>query len=128
MLRFSRACATGLTALTLLTAPVAQAVAADSVAMAPAVARPAITAKATVSAINAWQQFRIYGATKNIKVGTRVTLQQMQGKRWVSLPASMNTNHDATYNLRVKLGIKGLNNLRIVGGGGISNVVKVTIR
>ncbi|MEU6853926.1 hypothetical protein ABZ901_28855 [Actinacidiphila alni] len=129
MLRLTRACATGLTALTLLTAaPVAQAAAAGSVTMAPAAARPSLTAKASVGSIKAWQQFRVYGSTKNIKAGTRVTLQQLQKKRWVSLPASMNTNRNATYNLRVKLGIKGVNQLRIVGGGATSNVVKVTVR
>ncbi|MEW2516780.1 hypothetical protein [Actinacidiphila alni] len=129
MLRLTRACATGLTALTLLTAaPVAQAAAAGSATMAPAAARPSLTAKASVGSIKAWQQFRVYGSTKNIKAGTRVTLQQLQKKRWVSLPASMNTNRNATYDLRVKLGIKGVNQLRIVGGGATSNVVKVTVR
>jgi len=132
MNRLSLAAATGLAAITLLTAPEVYALAPSAVApapaLAPAAAKPALTAKATVTSIAAWKQFRIYGTSKNIKAGTRVTLQQVQGKKWVSLPVFMNTNHDLSYNLRVKLGIKGRNQLRIVGGGAISNVVVVTIR
>lgn len=132
MNRLSLAVATGLTAATLLTAPAAYAVTADAVAaapvLAPAAAKPSLTAKASVSSIGAWQQFRIYGSGKNFKAGSRVTLQQLQGKKWVSLPASMNTNHALGYNLRVKIGIKGRNQLRIVGGGAISNVVVVNVR
>ncbi len=90
--------------------------------------RPTLTAQATVRAIPAWHQFRVHGTAKNMRAGTRVTLQQMQGKRWVSLPAQMNTARNNTYNLRVKLGIKGLNKIRVVGGGAVSNTVQVTIR
>lgn len=63
-----------------------------------------------------------------LPAGTRVTLQQLQRKGWVSLPIHMNTTRSHTYDLRVKLGIKGLNKIRIVGGGAVSNTVQVTIR
>lgn len=91
-------------------------------------ARPALSAKATADTVSAWQEFRVHGPARQIPAGTRVTLQQKQGSRWVSLPASMNTNHDHTYSLRVLLGLKGENALRIVGGGAVSPVVRVTVR
>jgi hypothetical protein len=132
MNRLPLAVATGLTAATLLTAPVAYATSADAVAsapaLAPAAAKPSLTAKAGVSSIGAWKPFRVYGSGKNFKAGSRVTLQQLQGKKWVSLPVSMNTDRTLGYNLRVELGIRGRNQLRVVGGGAISDVVVVTIR
>ncbi|WP_338703367.1 hypothetical protein V2W30_39150 [Streptomyces sp. Q6] len=99
--------------------------AAASVQSAP---RPTLSAKATVKSIRAWQEFRVYGSSTRLPAGTRVTLQQMQKKKWVSLPIHMNTTRSHTYNLRVKLGLKGLNKIRIVGGGAVSNTVQVTIR
>ncbi|MGW8884189.1 hypothetical protein [Streptomyces sp. NPDC055749] len=91
-------------------------------------AHPALSAKATANSVLAWQEFRVHGPARQIPAGTRVTLQQKQGTRWVSLPASMNTNSDRTYSLRVLLGVKGDNALRIVGGGAVSPVVHVTVR
>ncbi|MCQ4210876.1 hypothetical protein [Streptomyces longispororuber] len=90
--------------------------------------RPALSAKATVKSVKAWQEFRVYGSSTRMAAGTRVTLQQLQRKGWVSLPIHMNTTRSHAYNLRVKLGIKGLNKIRIVGGGAVSNTVQVTIR
>ncbi|AZM51654.1 hypothetical protein DMA15_02855 [Streptomyces sp. WAC 01529] len=90
--------------------------------------RPTLTAKASVKSIKAWHQFRVHGNSTRMRAGTRVTLQQLQGKKWVSLPIHMNTARNHTYNLRVKLGIKGPNKIRVVGGGAVSNVVQVTIR
>ncbi|MFI5809329.1 hypothetical protein [Streptomyces sp. NPDC051561] len=94
----------------------------------PGSLRPTLSAKATVKSIRAWQQFRVYGSSTRLPAGTRVTLQQLQRRGWVSLPIHMNTTRAHTYNLRVKLGIKGLNKIRIIGGGAISNTVQVTIR
>ncbi|GAA1914952.1 hypothetical protein GCM10009837_44780 [Streptomyces durmitorensis] len=125
----------GIAAVAVLTGPTATGAAAVSPhaphapgAAATAAPRPTLTAKATVSSVRAWQQFRMYGVSHHMRTGTRVTLQQKQGKRWVSLPASVNTTRSATYNMRVKLGLKGRNALRIVGGGAISPVVNVTVR
>ena len=69
----------------------------------------------------------MYGATRQLAPGTEVTLQQWQGDRWVTLPASMNTTHRSTYNMRVLLGLKGRNMLRIVGGGIVSAPFTVTV-
>ncbi|MEU6127175.1 hypothetical protein [Streptomyces sp. NPDC047123] len=125
--------ATGLLlcAAPLTTAPAAAAPGADApahVRQAPP-KKPTLTAKATVKSIPAWHQFRVYGSSTRMRAGTQVTLQQLQKKRgWVSLPIRMHTNRAGAYNLRVKLGIKGLNKIRIVGGGAVSNVVQVSIR
>lgn len=122
----------GLAALAVVTGPAAAgaaAVTSHAPTAAPAAApRPTLTAKATVGSVRAWQQFRVYGVSHHMRTGTRVTLQQKQHNRWVTLPASMNTTRSATYNMRVKIGLKGHNALRIVGGGAVSPVVNVTVR
>ncbi|MFE7115725.1 hypothetical protein ACFU99_09920 [Streptomyces sp. NPDC057654] len=94
----------------------------------PAPAKAALTAKASATSVKAWEQFRISGTATGIKAGTTVTLQQKQGAKWVSLPASVPVNKSGTYSLRVKLGIKGKNELRIAGGGVVSPVLTVTVR
>lgn len=90
--------------------------------------RPELTARASARSVWAWQQFRIKGTAKHMRPGTKVTLQQKHGKRWVSLPASMNLTRNSAYNLRVLLGLRGHNQLRIVGGGTASPVVKLMVR
>ncbi|MGW7271000.1 hypothetical protein ACWGH5_10805 [Streptomyces sp. NPDC054864] len=95
---------------------------------ATAAPRPTLTAKSTAASVRAWQDFYIYGVGRNMRPGTRVTLQQKQGKRWVSLPASVYTARNGAYKMRVKLGLKGRNSLRIVGGRAISPVVYVNVR
>ncbi|MFJ4714514.1 hypothetical protein [Streptomyces sp. NPDC088785] len=114
---------------------VAAPLAANAAAPQPAAAavaqqapKPTLTAKASVKSIKAWQQFHVSGSSTRMAAGTRVTLQQMQRNKWVSLPIHMNTTRSHTYNLRVKLGLKGLNKIRIVGGGAVSNTVQVTVR
>ncbi|GGV42020.1 hypothetical protein GCM10010277_31150 [Streptomyces longisporoflavus] len=97
-------------------------------AAAAAAPRPTLTAKSTARTVRAWQNFRIYGVGRHMRAGTRVTLQQKQGKWWVSLPASVYTARSGAYNMRVKLGWKGRNSLRIVGGRAISPVLRVTVR
>ncbi|GLW17290.1 hypothetical protein ACFXN2_30390 [Streptomyces kronopolitis] len=96
------------------------------VAAAPAAA--SLTAKASATTVNAWQEFRISGAAKGIKAGTKVTVQQKQGTKWVSLPAQSPVNSKGAYSVRVKLGLKGVNQLRIGAGSTVSPVVKVTVR
>ncbi|MGI5337614.1 hypothetical protein ACQEVS_09575 [Streptomyces sp. CA-181903] len=96
-------------------------------APAPA-AKPALTAQASVSSIGAWQEFRVSGKATGIKAGTTVVLQQKQGAKWVSLPAKVTVNKNSAYSMRVKLGIKGKNALRVTGGGAVSEPVYVTVR
>ncbi|MGW5861528.1 hypothetical protein ACWFRJ_05050 [Streptomyces sp. NPDC055239] len=90
-------------------------------------AAPTLTAKASVTHVRAWQELRITGKATGLKAGSKVTLQQKQHGAWKALPASTVTNKSGAYNLRVKLGLKGKNELRIASGATVSPVVTVTV-
>jgi hypothetical protein len=128
--RLTRTAALSTAAFLLAAVPAAQVAAAPAtaVSVSPSAVKPSLTAHATVKSIRAWSQFRVYGSSSHLRAGTRVTLQQLQRKGWVSLPAHMNTNRKGAYSLRVMLGLKGVNQIRIAGGGAVSPVVKVTVR
>ncbi|MFI9587599.1 hypothetical protein ACIHCQ_38655 [Streptomyces sp. NPDC052236] len=135
MERFKRASVAGFATAAVLAVTVGAALAvaappppAPTAAKAPATTRSALTARATVSSVGAWQQFRVYGKAKHLRPGTQVTLQQKQGRHWVTLPASMNTSRKSTYKMRVFLGLKGKNKLRIIGGGTVSDHFTVKVR
>ncbi|MEU5092944.1 hypothetical protein [Streptomyces sp. NPDC021356] len=108
--------------------PAAAAAAPAAATQTAAPAKAAITAKPSVSSVRAWQLFRVTGHTTGIKAGSKVTLQQKQHGKWVSLPASVNTTRSGSYSLGVKLGLKGKNDLRIVSGQTASAVFQVTVR
>ncbi|WP_405778894.1 hypothetical protein [Streptomyces sp. NBC_00859] len=93
-----------------------------------AAAKAGITAKPSVNSVKAWQLFRVTGTTAGLKSGTKVTLQQKQGSKWVTLPASAPTTRSGSYSLGVKLGLKGKNQLRVVNGNTASPVFTVTVR
>ncbi|MGW3268383.1 hypothetical protein [Streptomyces sp. NPDC001056] len=92
-----------------------------------AATKPAITATPSVSSVRAWTLFRVTGKTTGIKAGSKVTLQQKQRGKWVTLPASTPVNRSGSYALRVELGLKGRNDLRMVSGGTASPVFEVTV-
>ncbi|WP_374984417.1 hypothetical protein [Streptomyces fradiae] len=98
----------------------------------PAASAPAAsTAKASMKNVRAWEQFRIRGTAGSVPAGSRVTLQQkLGGGAWRTLPASMNTNSRSMYNMRVMLGMKGHNKLRLVDSRkrAVSPVVDVWVR
>lgn len=104
------------------------AAASTSVAQKSLAAKATISAKPSVSSVKAWQLFRVTGTTTGLKAGTKVTLQQKQGSKWVTLPASVPVAHNGAYSLGVKLGLKGKNSLRIVSGNTASPVFNVTVR
>ncbi|MFE5096550.1 hypothetical protein ACFRCI_41130 [Streptomyces sp. NPDC056638] len=91
-------------------------------------AKTGITAKPSVSSVRAWQLFRVTGQTTGLKAGSKVTLQQKQQGKWVSLPASTSISRNGSYSLGVKLGLKGKNDLRMVSGTTASPVFNVTVR
>ncbi|GGT67773.1 hypothetical protein P6B95_00520 [Streptomyces atratus] len=91
-------------------------------------AKAGITAEPSVSSVRAWQLFRVTGGTTGLKAGSKVTLQQKQHGKWVSLPASTSISRNGSYSLGVKLGLKGKNDLRIVSGTTASPVFNVTVR
>ncbi|MEV3930367.1 MULTISPECIES: hypothetical protein [unclassified Streptomyces] len=132
--RFRRASAAALLTAVVLAGAVGGAAASSGVPAPPSgeraqdlASRPALSAYATARTVAAWEEFRIHGSARNVGSGTPVTLQQRQGKRWVSLPATMRTAGSGEYSLRVKLGMKGENALRIVGGGAVSPVVRTIV-
>ncbi|MEV7299611.1 hypothetical protein [Streptomyces clavifer] len=128
--RFRRASAAALLTAVVLAGAVGGATASPGVPAPPSGASgedlPALSAHATARSAGAWEEFRVHGSARHIRPGTLVTLQQKQGERWVSLPAKMTTS-SSEYSLRVKLGIKGENSLRIVGGGAVSPVVRTIV-
>ncbi|MFF8833190.1 hypothetical protein [Streptomyces sp. NPDC015131] len=133
--QFARTWGAAISAAALVAGSVGTAVAVSSPASAPkkpAVATGLTTASATVTAksVRAWQQFRIRGVVSGLKPGSKVTLQQKQGKRWATLPASMNTTSRSTYSMRVMLGMKGHNKLRLVDSRkrAVTPVINVWVR
>ncbi|RFU84407.1 hypothetical protein DY218_22360 [Streptomyces triticagri] len=90
--------------------------------------QPTLSAEASVESVEAWEEFRVQGASTHLPAGTRVTLQQLQNEKWVGLPIHVNTTDAHTYSVRVKLGVKGLGHIRMVGGGAVSNTVQITVR
>ncbi|MFV2120085.1 hypothetical protein ACE14D_17245 [Streptomyces sp. Act-28] len=92
---------------------------------------PAFSAKTSMKNVRAWQQFRVRGVARNVPPGSRVTLQQkVNGSGWATLPASMNTNSRSMYNMRVVLGMRGHNKLRLVDSRRqvVSPVIDVWVR
>lgn len=67
----------------------------------------ALSAKASASLANAWQELHISGRATGIKPGRKVTLQQKQREAWKTLPTTPVINKSGGYTLRVKLGFKG---------------------
>ncbi|MEV7471853.1 hypothetical protein AB0O20_35995 [Streptomyces kronopolitis] len=93
-----------------------------------AAAKASITAKPSVNSVKAWQLFRVTGKTTGLKAGSKVTLQQKQRGKWVTLPASAPVSRNGAYSLGIKLGLKGKNDLRIINGETASVVFNVTVR
>lgn len=130
----TRPLAVGLLALSLLAGTGAATAAAvgdpspREAEKAAAPALPSLTAAAGRTTVKQWQEFRVTGRTTAVLPGNSVTLQQKQGTRWVSLPARTKVKLDGSYALRVKLGIKGENHLRVATAGTMSKVFLVTVR
>ncbi|MEV7472029.1 hypothetical protein AB0O20_37010 [Streptomyces kronopolitis] len=81
-----------------------------------------------MTSVKAWELFRITGKTTGLKAGSKVTLQQKQHGKWVTLPAAAPVARNGSYSLGVQLGLKGQNDLRIVNGETASAVFHVTVR
>ncbi|MET8628928.1 hypothetical protein ABZW30_35200 [Kitasatospora sp. NPDC004669] len=121
------AAGTAMAAAPAVPAPAVSVASAPAASAVPA-ASAGITAKPSVTSVQAWQLFRVTGTTTGLKAGSTVTLQQKQHGTWVTLPASVHTTRNGSYSLGVKLGIKGLNELRIISGNTASPVFTVTVR
>ncbi|WP_327591630.1 hypothetical protein [Streptomyces chartreusis] len=120
---------TGAATTATASAPAGVAVSKPKPAPKPTVpAEPVLTAKASVKEIKAWTLFSVTGSSKDLTAGSTVTLQQKQGKKWVTLPAKTKVNKSHKYALKVKLGLKGKNSLRMVGGGLVSPVFYIKVK
>jgi len=135
--RIRRLTATALTALALLGAT---ATTADAAVVAPAAhvaghvmipahvqhvrAHSTITAQVSTGWVRPWQAFRVYGkatTATHVKAGSWVTVQRWQNKRWENLPVHAAVNSHGQYSVRVELGTKGVNHLRVVGAGRVAS-------
>ncbi|NGO70875.1 hypothetical protein [Streptomyces boncukensis] len=86
------------------------------------------TVTADHKAVHPWQQFRLHGKVTGIKAGTAVHLEEKQHGKWKRLPARSAVNRSHGYEMRVKLGQKGKQEVRTVAAGKPSNPVTVTVR
>ncbi|WP_367125063.1 hypothetical protein [Streptomyces phytohabitans] len=75
-----------------------------------------ITARSDAPTVKTWEEFRVQGRTEGVRPGYTVLLQQKQGAEWKALPVSTVVNRDGSYRMRVKLGMRGENQLRTVTG------------
>ncbi len=89
---------------------------------------PQLTAATSVRAVAAEEEFRLHGSAASLPAGTEVTLQQRQKKAWVTLPATVRVKADHTYSMRVALGMKGRNELRVVACTPAKPEVPATVR
>ena len=98
------------------------AVATGVVAAAPSLSQAAtatrVTATATDTTPASGQTFRIHGAVLSggERVPATIHVQTFRSGQWVQLTgATMKTNRDDLYNIRVILQMKGERQLRVVG-------------
>jgi hypothetical protein len=108
--------------------PAVAANAATPVAASAKAAAAAITAHSSVPTVAAWHAFQVTGTTSHLPAGTHLTVQQLRAGHWVSLPAVTSVTRNGSYTIHLELGLKGVNKLRLVGGGAASNVLTVTVR
>lgn len=108
--------------------PAASANAATPAAATAKAPVAGISAHSSASTVSAWQQFQITGSTSHITAGTKLTVQQLRSGHWVSLPAVTSVTRNGSYTIRVELGLKGVNHLRLTGAGAVSNTLAVTVR
>ncbi len=127
--RFTRLATAGALAAGLCLGTAGMAAAAvPTASVQQAAVHASISAHANRSSVGAWQQLVISGSTAHVKAGTRLTLQQLHGRTWVSLPAVTTVTRSGAFSLRAELGLKGAEHLRLVGAGVVSNTLTVTVR
>ncbi|MYT30169.1 MULTISPECIES: hypothetical protein [unclassified Streptomyces] len=98
-----------------------------TVATAVAKAHEAISVKANTKSVKAGQTVTLSGRTKGIKLGSKLTVQHMNKGKWTTLHASTKTKHGGNYSVKVKLGKKGKEKLRVAHGATHSSTVTVTV-
>jgi hypothetical protein len=73
-------------------------------------------AHANKKVVRKWEAFRVYGRATGIPKKSVAVLQQKQHGKWVTLPIRVPVNRNGTYTMRVRLALKGKNELRTIAG------------
>ncbi|WP_326686896.1 hypothetical protein OIE63_06895 [Streptomyces sp. NBC_01795] len=85
-------------------------------------------AHANKKVVRKWEEFRVYGKATGIPRKSVAFLQQKQRGKWATLRIRVPVNHNGTYTMRVRLALKGNNELRTIAGGVPSRSFHVFVR
>jgi uncharacterized cupredoxin-like copper-binding protein len=94
---------------------------------AKAAPKASLTLTASATHVKAGQTVTFTGRATGLKNGSKVTLQEKDHGKWVSLPATATVKKN-TYKLTDKFKAKGTETLRVVDGKTASRTVTVTVR
>ncbi|MFF2811318.1 hypothetical protein ACFVT2_29910 [Streptomyces sp. NPDC058000] len=98
-----------------------------TVATAVAKTHEGISVKASAKSVKAGQAVTLSGRTKNIAMGSKLTVQHLNKGKWTTLHANTKTKHGGNYSVKVKLSKKGKEKLRVAHGKTHSSTVAVTV-
>ncbi|SHN29066.1 hypothetical protein MOV08_11185 [Streptomyces yunnanensis] len=98
-----------------------------AVAAAAATSHEKIDVKASAKSVKAGESVTLSGRTKGIPTGSKLTVQHLNKGKWTTLHASTKTKHGGHYSVKVKLGKKGKEKLRVAHGKTHSSTVTVTV-
>jgi hypothetical protein len=89
-------------------------------------AAPSISIGASKTRVKAGATITLTGTTRGIPTNTKVTVQDLQNGRWVSL-ATANVSRRATYSVSVTSRRIGVNTFRVATTRAVSGSVRVTV-
>ncbi|GAA2608222.1 hypothetical protein [Streptomyces axinellae] len=92
------------------------------------VPRKSNEAHADKKVVRKWEEFRVFGKATGISRHSVAVLQQKQRGRWATLPIRVPVHRNGTYTMRVRLALKGNNELRTIAGGVPSRPFHVFVR
>jgi hypothetical protein len=98
--------------------------AAATAAPAP---QPALTLSANNTHVKLGDKVLLSGRAAGLKEGSKVTLQEKRGARWVNLPVTTTVQH-GTYRLAEKANHKGAQIIRTKDGRAVSRAVTISVR
>ncbi|MCQ4082693.1 hypothetical protein NGB36_19300 [Streptomyces sp. RB6PN25] len=81
----------------------------------PSSAMGYITIRATPATVASGKPVVFTGRTQGLKIGTKLTLQEMVKGKWVPLRATTTVTKGSSYKLNATLKAKGTQQLRVVG-------------
>ncbi|MGN5378793.1 hypothetical protein BIV25_11350 [Streptomyces sp. MUSC 14] len=89
--------------------------------------KPVLTLSASDTHVKSGDKVLLSGRAVGLRDGSRVTLQEKRGGRWVTLPVAT-TVHHGTYRLTEKATHKGAQTLRTQDGRTVSKAVTISVR